>query len=1755
MKNGLIIGAVLASLLGGAACCAASTVRINEVVAGRSDRVLRWTGDEVPRLGVGPAWYEVSYDDSTWLQGPGGLGFGDGDDATDVQASMRNVTPSLYIRRTFDVSSQNASRSEQLELTIDYDDGFVAYLNGREVLRKNLGPPKAFVYHDQPAYNVHERGLPVTSRVGVASSLLVPGENLLAVQVHNRSATDSDVTIKADLSILDSTPIALVEHGDPWRYFVGTHEPSGGFRDPAFSPGQVPLNVAWGHVDFDDSSWDSGPGGIGYGDSDDATDVRSEMYNIAHSLYMRQAFVVSPATAGRADSLELTIDYDDGFIAYLNGLEVVRRRAGRTGEFVAHDADSEGGHEAGSPEMIGIGATYNHLRVGTNVLAVQVHNDGVNSSDLTLIADLAIPGGVPAQLVAHADPWRYLVGVSEPSPPPSPDDVELETDFLDWVELVNTGAVAVSLNGWSLTDDDGNKDKWVFPDMVIGPGQHLVICCSGKDVRNPYAPHLHTSFKLDSDGDYVGLYDGTKQLVAELAPGFPAQSLFHSYGWDEATGGYRFFSEPTPGSANTGESFACIVANPVFDQDGGFYSGGLSLSVTSDTAEAELRYTTDGTIPTATSGAEFPRFSLAVSASTALRVRAFKDGCIPSPTVTRTFLVGEPEAIRSLPALSLVANYEQVIHKPNGVTSIVGGEWVSGLWRARTADDYNIPMQRGRPYERPLSMEFLYTNTSASIQVDCGIRIAGSNYTRPRYVLQNLNGLWNQNAHANKPQFNIYFRGDYGKRELKAGVFPLSPIEPVESIRVRGGKNDWNNPFIVDECARRVYADMGQASSIGILANLFVNGEYKCYYNPCERYDERFMQEAHGSNNGWDIVNHGGVTEGDNVFWNAMFNWLDNNDMADPANYREARKYLDVANYIDYICVNAYAATWDWPQNNWYAARERSPYGRYRFYVWDAEGAFGRTNRDPFSYNSFVTDLLGKNNNIPRVYKALIVNADFRMAFADRVYKHFYNDGPLVNDRLLGRLEELRAELNPTMLHYRGTSVNVSRSLSWINYRRDPFLNQLRDQGLLSDVATPILNHPGGVVPDGFSVSITKPGRFTPVYYTIDDTDPRGEGGVPAGTEYGGAFVLDRSRTVKARTFEGGAWSPLVEATYISSLPPLVVSEIMYNAAGGEAYDFIEIKNVGTNDVSLADVHLSDGVTFGFGLGAVASVPPGGYVVVVEDETAFAARYGTNGVRVAGTYDGKLANDGERIGLTHDAFGALLSFTYKDGWHDHTDGEGFSLTAVDPAGDTERWGDKQAWRASAAIGGTPGGDDDGWLPNPGDIVISEALTHTDASPVGDWIELQNTTPSAINIGGWYLSDSATNLAKYRVPDGTWIEAGAFVSFDGTNHFGEVPGRDGFGLSELGDEVYLSSGTNAAGELTGFRADVAFGVGAREVTFGRYVRSDGETDFTALSAGTRDGPNAAPKVGPVVISEIMYEPVPGGDEFLELYNLTGTEAPLYDPADPTNTWRIEGGVDYLFPTQSTVAPFSSILVVGTNPAAFRAKYGLPVDLVIHGAYSGRLDNAGEAIRLYKPGQRDTGLIPYVLVERIAFDNEAPWPEGADGGGASLERLRRAEYGNDPINWTLSPTGGTPAASLRIDSDGDGIPDTWEHDHGLAATDGSDAAGDGDGDGLTAAGEYVAGSSPGNGGDALAVTLSMSNRQPRVSFTARAATGTGYEGLERLYSLERSGGLRPPQWLAVPGVGVVTGHNGTATCVDTNQGTAPAFYRAKTWLAEP
>jgi len=233
--------------------------------------------------------------------------------------------------------------------------------------------------------------------------------------------------------------------------------------------------------------------------------------------------------------------------------------------------------------------------------------------------------------------------------------------------------------------------------------------------------------------------------------------------------------------------------------------------------------------------------------------------------------------------------------------------------------------------------------------------------------------------------------------------------------------------------------------------------------------------------------------------------------------------------------------------------------------------------------------------------------------------------------------------------------------------------------------------------------------------------------------------------------------------------------------------------------------------------------------------------------------------------------------------------------------------------------------EEGTLP-PGSVVINEVLAHSHAE-APDWIELYNTTGAVLDIGGWYLSDNDSLLTKYEIPNGTTIDAYDYIVFYENQHFGGV-----FRLSENGESVFLSF-SDVLSNPKHTCDDRKFDASETNVSFGLYTTSTGDVEFVAMDSNTEDGSNAYPKVGPIVISEIMYNPAGYGDdnaEYIELHNITNDLVTLevYDPCIPGDVpWQITEGFDYTFPLSTTI-PAHDYLIVAKNPILFTTTYGDP-----------------------------------------------------------------------------------------------------------------------------------------------------------------------------------------------------------------------------------
>jgi hypothetical protein len=442
------------------------------------------------------------------------------------------------------------------------------------------------------------------------------------------------------------------------------------------------------------------------------------------------------------------------------------------------------------------------------------------------------------------------------------------------------------------------------------------------------------------------------------------------------------------------------------------------------------------------------------------------------------------------------------------------------------------------------------------------------------------------------------------------------------------------------------------------------------------------------------------------------------------------------------------------------------------------------------------------------------------------------------------------------------------------------------------------------------------------------------------------------------------------------------------------------------------------------------------------------------------------------------------------------------------------------------------------------VLINEVLSHTDP-PLEDAVELYNPAPQAVDISGWFLSNTPDNLKKFQIPAGTVIPARGYkVLYEYQFNVPASPTAFTFN-SAHGDDVNLSS-ADAAGNLTGYRARQEFEAAENGVSFGRFQTSGG-VDFVAMNSRTfgADAPgslvefrtgtgllNAYPKIGPIVINEIMYHPVTvvgnnrtenTAEEFIELYNLTDLEQPLFDPLSPENTWHLANAVDFEFPRNSTIPPRGFLVVVSFDPrgdstleSAFRTKYSLSAAVRLIGPFHGKLKNDSDMLELRKPDppqqppHPDAGFVPYILVDKVAYEDHSPWPQDADGAGASLQRRVATRYGNDAVNWKGdAPTpGGANFPPSVVDSDGDGMPDDWEVTYGLNPNSPADAEADLDLDGRSNYAEYLSGTDPRDSKSFLNINqFAMESGTLTLRFTALA---------NRAYTIQYTRSLTAADW---------------------------------------
>jgi len=322
------------------------------------------------------------------------------------------------------------------------------------------------------------------------------------------------------------------------------------------------------------------------------------------------------------------------------------------------------------------------------------------------------------------------------------------------------------------------------------------------------------------------------------------------------------------------------------------------------------------------------------------------------------------------------------------------------------------------------------------------------------------------------------------------------------------------------------------------------------------------------------------------------------------------------------------------------------------------------------------------------------------------------------------------------------------------------------------------------------------------------------------------------------------------------------------------------------------------------------------------------------------------------------------------------------------------------------------------------IVINEVFPHAHGE-ASDWIELHNLGTAPVHLGGWFLSDTKNDLQRYQIAAGTTIGPREYLVLYEITHFGNPfdPGtRRLFAFSENGETACLYSGNDPVYPNTLIAQP--FGASETGSSFGRYRTSLGTCLFVTMSEPTPGAANAYPRVGPVVIHEIMYHPAGNADaEYVELLNVSGAFLTLFD-FTALEPWRLtdDAGVNVRLAAEEpvTLAP-GEILLLVRDQAAMR-QYDVPAPARVLSWSSGRLSNRGGTLRLLKPGDVDTrGTRYWIEVDRVDYSDGShgqdfpggvdPWPVQPDGYGFSLGRRHPTRFGNDPNNWRVTlPTPG-------------------------------------------------------------------------------------------------------------------------------------------------
>lgn len=976
-----------------------------------------------------------------------------------------------------------------------------------------------------------------------------------------------------------------------------------------FVPADASLGLSWTEAAFDDAAWTAGATGIGYDrktrttfDPLIKTDVRTAMDGINPTVYIRVPFTVDDPAA--VNSLNLRMKYDDGFIAYLNGKEVVRRGAPASPAWNSRALTPRVDSSAVVFEEYNITAQA-LLTQGPNVLAIQGLNDNVKGNDFLIFPEL---------------------------------------------EAVHVSAV-------------------------------------------------HTDPK-------------------------------------------EFFSAATPGSANSTGALG-VTEKPQFSHASGSYVEPLSLTLTSSTPAAVIHYTLDRTPPTEAS----PTYTdpLPIANTTVVRARAFAPASVPSSSVTRTFVeldASVTDFSSNLP-LVVINTFGKTIPEDPRLPVHIGFMDIDKITgRSSLTSAPNFIGNAGVKVRGSSSLQFPKKSFSVELwderNTDRDASILGfpkesdwilyAPYTDKTLMRDVLAYEWSNNMGRWAPgtKFVEVFvsgaakvkRGDY------QGVYVL-----IEKIKKGKDRVDIHRLF----SSQTTEPD--------------VSGGYILKIDRLDPGDSGFATKT-GRVLAWVYPKEREATPAQKAY---IKGYMDQFETAlNGPNFKDPNigyaKYIDVDSFIDQHLLVEFTKNIDGFRLSTYMFKDRE--GKLNMGpAWDFNLTLGNANYlDGWKPDGWYHSLISGTDYSwwPRLFQDPAFVQRYQARWAALRPDQFSSSTLLssvdAHVNLLGEAQDR----NYQKWHILGTYVWPNQFIGKTYAEEITFMKGWIDGRIAwidsQFLAGPRLNKDGGAIDRGFQLTMTAPAGD--IIYTLNQSDPRLPDGAisPEAVTYNGPVTLNENTRVRARVHVGAMWSLLKESTFVVDTPALAITEIMYHpqdpAPDGttfraEDFEYVEIENTGAAPLSLSGVRFTGALTFDFTGSSVASLGPGEFAVVVKNLDAFKSRYDAAGMKIAGEFPRNLANGRGTFTLTGALDELILKFGYDGAWYPEANGAGYSLVLVDAASPRETWGQKESWRLSAAIGGSPGVADSGGSPGglqlPGDANQDGKFNMTDAisllrSLVGQSIE-------------------------------------------------------------------------------------------------------------------------------------------------------------------------------------------------------------------------------------------------------------------------------------------------------------------------------------------------------------------------------------------------------------------------------------------------